>query len=116
MRLGKVRHEPEYLTVKYFYDEKHWRINWMCRQLNISHAAYYKWIHRSIPQQEAENIKLAGLIKEYDGRFGHILGYPSDDWLDQPFQPHGLQQKPCPQDHEKAWYPFRHPKKEEKHK
>ncbi len=47
----------------------------MCRQLNISHAAYYKWIHRSIPQQEAENIKLAGLIKEYDGRFGHILGY-----------------------------------------
>lgn len=47
----------------------------MCRQLNISHAAYYKWLHRSIPEQESENIKLAELIKEYDERFGHILGY-----------------------------------------
>ena len=47
----------------------------MCKQLNISRAAYYKWLHRSIPEQEAENIKLAGLIKEYDDRFCHILGY-----------------------------------------
>mgnify|MGYP002508080134 CR=1 FL=1 len=50
-----------------------WSINWMCKQLNISRAAYYKWLHRSIPEQEAENIKLAGLIKEYDDRFCHIL-------------------------------------------
>ena len=28
-----------------------------------------------VSQQEAENIKLAELIKEYDERFGHILGY-----------------------------------------
>ena len=47
----------------------------MCRQLNISRAAYCKWLHRSVPEQEAENIKLAELIKEYDERFGHILGY-----------------------------------------
>jgi len=47
----------------------------MCRQLNISRAAYYKWLHRSVPEQEADNIKLAELIKEYDERFGHILGY-----------------------------------------
>ena len=47
----------------------------MCRQLNISRAAYYKWLHRSVPEQEAKNIKLAELIKEYDERFGHILGY-----------------------------------------
>ena len=47
----------------------------MCKQLKISHAAYYKWIHRSVPEQEQENRKLAGLIKEYDERFCHILGY-----------------------------------------
>lgn len=47
----------------------------MCRQLGISRASYYKWLHREIPEQEAENIKLAGLIKEYDERFHHILGY-----------------------------------------
>ena len=75
MRLGKQRNESKYLAVKYFYEEKQWSINWMCRQLNISRAAYYKWLNRFIPKQEAENIKLAGLIKEYDGRFGHILGY-----------------------------------------
>lgn len=47
----------------------------MCKQLGISHAAYYKWLHRLVPEQESENIRLAELIKEYDGRFGHILGY-----------------------------------------
>lgn len=47
----------------------------MCKQLGISHAAYYKWLHRLVPEQESENIRLEELIKEYDGRFGHILGY-----------------------------------------
>ena len=47
----------------------------MCKQLKISRAAYYKWLHREIPEQELENIKLAELIKEYDERFNHILGY-----------------------------------------
>ena len=49
--------------------------NWMCKQLEVSRAAYYKWLHREIPKQEQENIKLAELIKEYDERFNHILGY-----------------------------------------
>ena len=47
----------------------------MCKQLEVSRAGYYKWLHREIPKQEAENMKLAGLIKEYDERFNHILGY-----------------------------------------
>lgn len=47
----------------------------MCKQLGISRAAYYKWLHRETPEQELGNIKLAELIKEYDERFRHILGY-----------------------------------------
>lgn len=47
----------------------------MCKQLEVSRAAYYKWLHREIPEQEMENIRLAELIKEYDERFSHILGY-----------------------------------------
>lgn len=47
----------------------------MCKQLEVSRAAYYKWLHREIPEQEQENIRLAELIKEYDERFRHILGY-----------------------------------------
>lgn len=47
----------------------------MCSQLEISRAAYYKWLHRTVPDAEHENIKLAELIKEFDERFHHILGY-----------------------------------------
>lgn len=75
MRLGKVRHESKYLVVQHFYTEKSWSIEWMCKQLEISRAAYYKWLHREVPNEELENIKLAELIKEYDERFCHILGY-----------------------------------------
>lgn len=47
----------------------------MCRQLELSRAAYYKWLHRKIPDDELENIELAELIKEYEERFNYILGY-----------------------------------------
>ena len=75
MRLGKVRHESKYLAVQYIYTEKNWSIGWMCRQLEISRSAYYKWLHREVPDEELENIRLAELIKEYDERFCHNLGY-----------------------------------------
>ena len=70
------------MTVKHFYEEKHWSINWMCRQLKITRAAYYKWLRREMPQQEKENQELAELIREYDERFRHILGYRRmTDWI-----------------------------------
>lgn len=47
----------------------------MCKHLEISRAAYYKWLNREIPEQEHENILIAVLIKEYDERYRHILGY-----------------------------------------
>lgn len=75
MSLSKLRFESKYMAVKYFYTKKNWSIKWMCNQLGISRAAYYKWLNRAVPKQEEENIKLAELIKEYDERFGHILGY-----------------------------------------
>ena len=73
--LGKVRHESKYLAIEYFHTEKNWSIGWMCKHLEVARAAYYKWLHRETPEDEMENIKLAELIKEYDERFSHILGY-----------------------------------------
>lgn len=82
MRLGKQRNEAKYMAIKFFYETKKWSINWMCKQLDISHASYYKWLHRAIPAQENENAKIAELINEYDERFGHILGYRRmTDWI-----------------------------------
>lgn len=75
MRLGKTRLKSKYLAIQHFYQEKNWSINWLCKQLGIARASYYKWLNRNIPEQEKENIKLAELIREYDDRFGHILGY-----------------------------------------
>jgi transposase InsO family protein len=75
VRLGKVRFESKYLSIQYFHQEKGWSIRWMCRQFGISKAAYYKWLHRSVPQAEQENILLAELIREYDEQYNHILGY-----------------------------------------
>ena len=69
MRPGKVRHESKYRTIQYFYTKKNWSIKWMCRHFEISKAAYYKWLHREVPSEKLENIKLAELIKEYDERF-----------------------------------------------
>lgn len=72
---GKQRHQSKYLTIKYFYENKAWSINWMCKNLGISRSSYYKWIHREMPEQEKINFELAELVKEYDERFNHILGY-----------------------------------------
>lgn len=63
------------MVIKELHTEKKWSIEWMCKQLEISRAAYYKWLKHKIPEAEIENIKLAELIKEYDERFNHILGY-----------------------------------------
>ena len=47
----------------------------MCTQLGIARSGYYKWLHREKPEQEKENELIAELVKEYDEKFGHILGY-----------------------------------------
>ncbi len=75
MRLGKLRYDSKFMAVKFFYENESWSISWMCGQLEISRSAYYKWLLREVPLQEEENLKLAQLIKEYDERFNHILGY-----------------------------------------
>lgn len=54
----------------------------MCRELEVSKAGYYKWLHRTESDAERENEQLATLIKEYDERFNHILGYRRmTDWI-----------------------------------
>ena len=69
MRLGRVRFESKYLAIQYYHEEKDWSIRWMCRQLGISKAAYYKWLHRVVPGTERENLLLAELIREYDEQY-----------------------------------------------
>ncbi len=84
MRLGRQRYDVKYLTIQYFYTEKHWSINWMCKHLKVTRAAYYKWLKRDISKIEQENEILVQLICEYDERFNHILGYRRmTDWINK---------------------------------
>lgn len=82
MTLGKMRNEQKYEAIQSFYEKNQWSINWMCQQLRVTRAGYYKWLHREVPEQEQENKKIAELVREYDESFGHILGYRRmTDWI-----------------------------------
>ena len=84
MKLGRLKYSSKYLAIQHFYTERHWSINWMCRQLGVTRAAYYKWLARDIPEGEKENETIAQLIREYDDRFNHILGYRRmTDWINR---------------------------------
>ena len=63
------------MAIRYFNEERNWRISWMCRKLGVTRAAYYKWLHRDKTALEIENEQIAQLILEYDEKYRHTLGY-----------------------------------------
>lgn len=48
------------MSIKFFFETNHWSINWMCKELEISRAAHYKWLHRQIPEQEQPSMSRVG--------------------------------------------------------
>ena len=43
--------------------------------MNIRRSAYYKWLKRSIPSNEQEDMGLSEIIMDYHEKYGGILGY-----------------------------------------
>ena len=85
MRLGKTRFECKYLAIQAYSNDKHWSINWMCKTLGVSHAAYYKWFHREVPEQELEDHRKyqrteRGIFKSshtpYCATYGKVQSHP----------------------------------------
>ena len=64
MKLGKLRYESKYLAIRHFHETEQWSIAWMCKQLEISRAAYYKWLNRKIPENEIVNQRIAEEIEK----------------------------------------------------
>ena len=62
MGLSLVRHEQVYLAIKTEHDEHCYPISALCKIGNVSRAAYYKWLHRELPNYEAENKRIADEI------------------------------------------------------
>ena len=64
MGLSLIRHEQVYLAIKPEHDEHCYPISALCKIGNVSRAAYYKWLHRELPNYEAENKRIADEIEK----------------------------------------------------
>ena len=64
MGLSLIRHEQVYLAIKTEHDEQCYPISALCKIGNVSRAAYYKWLHRELPNYEAENKRIADEIEK----------------------------------------------------
>ena len=65
----------KYLAIRELHEEKNYSINWMCRKLGVTRAAYYKWLKRPVPAKELEDMEIAEKIRNLHKRYGGILGY-----------------------------------------
>lgn len=62
--LSLIRHESVYQVIKKEHEEHGYPIRSLCRLGGISHAAYYKWLHRKTPESELENQHIADEIEK----------------------------------------------------
>jgi transposase InsO family protein len=73
--LGRGRKLSKYKAIQFYDETESWPVEWMCRSLEVSRAGYYKWLNHEITEEEKENEIITQLIREYDERFNHTLGY-----------------------------------------
>ena len=67
---SRTQNEAKYLAVRELLEEKNYSIQWMCRYLNIRRSAYYKWLKRSIPGNEQEDMELTEIVMNYHEKYG----------------------------------------------
>ncbi|MBR3692966.1 MAG: IS3 family transposase [Erysipelotrichales bacterium] len=65
-RIEKIRQHKhhQYELIQEQHTKDNWDIKWICKQLKISRAAYYKWLNRKETALEIENKKVLECIKE----------------------------------------------------
>lgn len=73
--MGRGRKLSKYKAIQFYDETESWPVEWMCRNLEVSRAGYYKWLNHEITEEEKENEIITQLIREYDERFNHTLGY-----------------------------------------
>ena len=64
----------DYELIQTLNKEEGYDINFMCRELGISRAAYYKWLNRDSSVREQENQELLRLIKEVSSSNNSLFG------------------------------------------
>lgn len=74
-RRVKERKEADYKLIREYYEQKGWSISVMCQILEISRAAYYKWLHRKPSKAEESDKELLGQIKAIADKNNRLFGY-----------------------------------------
>lgn len=70
----KFNRIKDYELIKQLYEEEKWDISFMCKELGIARASYYKWLHRKPYQKELENEEIVSKMKEISKSNNSLFG------------------------------------------
>ena len=65
----------KYRVIHYLYETEHYSIIRMCEKIQVTRAAYYKWLKRKPSTRQLENEELVTKIRELYEEQDGILGY-----------------------------------------
>lgn len=74
IHLQKQNRIIDYQLIKKLHEEEDYDIDFMCRELGLSRAAYYKWLSRRQSKTDAENEKLLKIIREVSSSNNSLFG------------------------------------------
>lgn len=69
----EIKHH-KYSIIKEHHNHEQWDISWMCQQLKVSRAAYYKWTKRVETKLEIENKEVTECIKNIASNNNQLFG------------------------------------------
>lgn len=72
--LNKQNRIIDYALMKQLHEQEGYDISFMCRELNISRSAYYKWLKHRPSKRQEENEKLLDIIKEVADSNNSLFG------------------------------------------
>lgn len=63
-----------YRLIRKLHEEEGWSITFMCRELGISRAAYYKWVHHKPSDKDKEDERIVQAIREISQSNNSLFG------------------------------------------
>ena len=64
----------DYELIRKLHEEEDYDIGFMCKELGLSRASYYKWMNRKPSSRDLENEKLLGIIREVSSSNNSLFG------------------------------------------
>ncbi len=78
--LQKLNRIIDYQLMKSLHEQENYDIGFMCRELGISRASYYRWLGRKPNERELENERLLKIIREVSSSNNSLFGSLTMTW------------------------------------